>query len=390
MSRVARAKSWEIWKNGEWEKTLDRCEEDLEWAQSKFNVNLVASMMSSRCSHTADRTQLTMVTSQRDLNVKADKTLDAVGQLRELISTFVNTRQTSLPSELEISLGMVENNGSNDFEQLMEAGQQGLRCVMKQSIGSSPMIADKLVDSPGPSSPIPSRGGSADTHEVEKWQTTLYNFHVQTGVLPTCKVINGEVTRTSDMAVDGGVYSDIWQGLYLNHGKVALKALRNTKADDPRSQERFRREVELWSRLKHDHILQFYGIVTNIGKHIHMVSPWQENGNILKYVESHPYINRLWLMGGAASGLEYLHANKIVHGNMKCRTVQYSGHGKGEASAFMFRQWFWAQDSPQHPGTLGRSMHIRLWDVQIGGRSHVDERFGHPNSTRRERQMAGS
>ncbi|KAJ3538229.1 hypothetical protein NMY22_g5248 [Coprinellus aureogranulatus] len=36
MSRVARAKSWEIWKNGEWEKTLDRCEEDLEWAQSKF------------------------------------------------------------------------------------------------------------------------------------------------------------------------------------------------------------------------------------------------------------------------------------------------------------------------------------------------------------------
>ncbi|KAJ3510027.1 hypothetical protein NMY22_g16101 [Coprinellus aureogranulatus] len=124
MSRVARAKSWEIWKNGEWEKTLDRCEEDLEWAQSKFNVNLVASMISSRCSHPADRTQLTMVTSQRDLNVKADKTLDAVGQLRELISTFVNTRQTSLSSELENSLGMVENNGSNDFEQLMEAGQQ--------------------------------------------------------------------------------------------------------------------------------------------------------------------------------------------------------------------------------------------------------------------------
>jgi len=36
--------------------------------------------------------------------------------------------------------------------------------------------------------------------------------------------------------------------------------------------------------LKNEHILPFYGIVTDLGQHIHMVSPWQENGNVLEYV----------------------------------------------------------------------------------------------------------
>jgi hypothetical protein len=35
--------------------------------------------------------------------------------------------------------------------------------------------------------------------------------------------------------------------------------------------QRFENEINLWSDLKNEHILPFYGIVTNLGQHIHMV-----------------------------------------------------------------------------------------------------------------------
>lgn len=63
--------------------------------------------------------------------------------------------------------------------------------------------------------------------------------------------------------------------------------------------------MEIWANLSHEHILAFYGVVTDVGLNIHMViqlirsidyslcscyfvqvSPWQENGNVLQCVDS--------------------------------------------------------------------------------------------------------
>lgn len=49
--------------------------------------------------------------------------------------------------------------------------------------------------------------------------------------------------------------------------------------------QRFETEIHVWDKLKHPHILSFYGIVTNLGP-IHMVSPWQTFGNVLESVLS--------------------------------------------------------------------------------------------------------
>lgn len=35
--------------------------------------------------------------------------------------------------------------------------------------------------------------------------------------------------------------------------------------------QRFVREIQVWSKLTNKHILSFYGIVTDQGKHMHMV-----------------------------------------------------------------------------------------------------------------------
>ena len=108
------------------------------------------------------------------------------------------------------------------------------------------------------STPGPSRGGTRDAHDLEKLEDTLFQFHIRTGTLPVNKILNEEVVKVGDLPIAGGVYSDIWPGMWLGQKKVgaessglrsscfskvlrfamqvALKALRNTKADDPRAQ----------------------------------------------------------------------------------------------------------------------------------------------------------
>jgi hypothetical protein len=70
----------------------------------------------------------------------------------------------------------------------------------------------------------PSRSRSTptvrDSQRYLQYQRGLIKLHRETGIPPTIKVLNGEVTRSSDLAVDGGVYSDIWIGTWLGEEKV--------------------------------------------------------------------------------------------------------------------------------------------------------------------------
>ena len=137
--------------------------------------------------------------------------------------------------------------------------------------------------------------------------------------------------------------------------------------------QRFEEEISLWANLKNNHILPFYGIVTDLGQHMHMVHQyflqkvyglylfrchpgkrmamylsvycfnwysWVNWNSILSFVKSNPQANRIHLVLrnfvflilifsilnisqilGAAKGLEYLHSCKIVHGNGLLETI---------------------------------------------------------------------
>lgn len=45
-------------------------------------------------------------------------------------------------------------------------------------------------------------------------------MHHLTGIPPSIKILNGEVVKKGDLAIAGGTYSDIWEGIWLGGEKV--------------------------------------------------------------------------------------------------------------------------------------------------------------------------
>ncbi|KAG6910902.1 hypothetical protein DXG01_006585 [Tephrocybe rancida] len=205
-----------------------------------------------------------------------------------------------------------------DGQMVLHQDQTQLQSMRQNSGRDQLIVADIRSDSP---QPLPNDSQRYLEQQRQVVERGLAQLHQLTGIPPSIKLMNGEVKRIGDLAIAGGTYSDIWQGLWLGQKKVALKALRNIKANDPKAQKRFEHEIQIWAGLHDDHILPFYGIVTDQGQHIQMVSPWQEFGNVLEYTKNVANANRIRLLLGAAKGLEYLHGENIIHGNVKCANI---------------------------------------------------------------------
>jgi hypothetical protein len=296
-------------KMNEVENGLDKCLSDLDTAMNIFSVNANITI------HHAQRETQELVRS----NTAA--TTDLLYQIL--------TSQEEMRRVIEM-----QANGGHVAEQIMEAGQVQLRRLRespsKQQQPQRVASPDRMLLSSSPLSQTPEPEESK--HYLE-YQRGLFELHQKTGVPPTVKSLNGEVKKVGDLAVTGGTYSDVWVGLWLGQEKVALKALRNIKAGDAKAQKRFEHEIGVWSKLQHKNVLAFYGIVTDLGQ-IHMVSPWQEHGNVLEFVDQNPEANRLRLLSGAAEGLEYLHGSKIVHGNLKCANILVASDGNARICDF--------------------------------------------------------
>ncbi|KAJ7743310.1 kinase-like protein [Mycena metata] len=84
--------------------------------------------------------------------------------------------------------------------------------------------------------------------------------------------------------------------------------------------KRLAHEVSVWKRLDHKHILKLLGTVSDFGPYDSMVCPWLEQGSVSKYMERRGDLlsmaDRLQLLCGVADGLNYLHENSIVHGDL--------------------------------------------------------------------------
>ncbi|KAF9228621.1 kinase-like protein [Gyrodon lividus] len=231
------------------------------------------------------------------------------------------------PREVERAVQQ-HNTGGNGAHELMRLGQERLVGIRGDERIPDPPLTLFGFNQAMVESPVSSRPPSPITTVQNQIEQALLDLHRLTNIPPTIPILNNQVKKTNGMPVRGGPYSHIFEGRWLGEKKVALKTLRILDEHDPKAkrlQMRFEHEIIVWSQLKHENVLRMLGIVTNMGL-IHIVSPWQSN-DVRNYRRENPDANPLKLLSQAAKGLEYLHSQHIVHGQIKCNNLLVDEEG---------------------------------------------------------------
>ncbi|KZS87881.1 kinase-like protein, partial [Sistotremastrum niveocremeum HHB9708] len=58
-----------------------------------------------------------------------------------------------------------------------------------------------------------------------------------------------------------------------------------------------------------------------------LVSPWMTHGTVMEYIEDHPEVDRVLIMSEICEGLVYLHAQDVIHGDLKGPNIFVSDRG---------------------------------------------------------------
>ncbi|KAG1891984.1 kinase-like domain-containing protein [Suillus subluteus] len=147
------------------------------------------------------------------------------------------------------------------------------------------------------------------------------------------------IAKDGDYPVARGGFGEIWKcTLYIipRPVKVAVKALQVYAADQrgaakTKKIKRIKRELRICAKLKHANILPVYGHTYGFGPFLAIVSPWAENGNLSDYLELEvaalTLVRRFQILRDIIAGLQYLHANSVIHGDFNGPNVLIHGDG---------------------------------------------------------------
>ncbi|KAF9442464.1 kinase-like protein [Macrolepiota fuliginosa MF-IS2] len=136
--------------------------------------------------------------------------------------------------------------------------------------------------------------------------------------------------KTAPHANHSGDRTDVFVGYLTNTDntkvKVAIKVLRMTNDEEAVTNltKYLTRETVAWHRLNHPNILKFFGLDSSLGQFgcPALISPYCDNGTVNNYLKSHSDINtRLFIIKGVSEGLQHLHQQEVVHGNINPSNV---------------------------------------------------------------------
>ncbi|KAG6861957.1 hypothetical protein C0995_009141 [Termitomyces sp. Mi166 len=145
----------------------------------------------------------------------------------------------------------------------------------------------------------------------------LFRLCRKSELCPRC--FNLQDVNIEEYPVTGGGFSEVYKGEYCGI-PVCVKVVKVYQTSNCSALHKaFYCEAVLWGQLSHPNILPFYGIhsLGDNRKRISLVSPWMHNGNVRNFLKVKPNINRNTLMSDVADGMLYLHANGVIHGDLK-------------------------------------------------------------------------
>ncbi|KAG6888776.1 hypothetical protein C0995_006105 [Termitomyces sp. Mi166 len=151
------------------------------------------------------------------------------------------------------------------------------------------------------------------------------------GLYPTFyELTNVTISKTSESS---GGFADIYKGDFRGQ-EVCIKMVRLYKNTDmAHFMKVVSREAILWGQLRHPNLLPFYGIYSHDDR-VSFVAPWMENGDINEYLKRNQTSNRVVLTYDVAQGLEFLHENGIIHGDLKGPNILVNKAGRAHLADF--------------------------------------------------------
>ncbi|KIJ67424.1 hypothetical protein HYDPIDRAFT_108191, partial [Hydnomerulius pinastri MD-312] len=257
------------------------------------------------------------------------------------------------------------------------------RRVMKQTMEDEKMnaeLADKLasthLEDAGPStltptfnsyiqshsrtpSPVPVTLASTAGSSTRSWSLSSDLNSYVTEWLSGIPNLTGRVCKLSEHPVAFGGFSDIWSctldrrsSVMVFHREeeddrdhrsvnpaVAVKAVRihaDGGEDIAKKCKRVTRELEVWKRLKHSNILPLYGVTFGFGPLPAMVCPWMDHGTITTHLQQGQLsmIERWELLCDTIAGLDYLHSESVIHGDLSGANILINRYGNAVLSDF--------------------------------------------------------
>ncbi|KAG2042014.1 kinase-like domain-containing protein [Suillus americanus] len=163
----------------------------------------------------------------------------------------------------------------------------------------------------------------------------------------TLRDLSKYITKDGDYPVARGGFGEIWKCTFhmdRRSVKVAVKALQVYAADQLGAAKtkkikaspstkgcRIKHELKICAKLKHANILPVYGYTYGFGPFLAIVSPWAENGSLSDYLEVEgaalTLVRRFRILRDIIAGLQYLHANSVIHGDFNGPNVLIHGDG---------------------------------------------------------------
>ncbi|KIJ10805.1 hypothetical protein PAXINDRAFT_85450, partial [Paxillus involutus ATCC 200175] len=149
--------------------------------------------------------------------------------------------------------------------------------------------------------------------------------------------LTGSVTREGEHPFASGSYGDIYRGTLRVRG-TSTDVHSFIPSNPPRLTvrlaryfvQRLNREIRVWLNLKHINVLPLFGTTMGFGQFPAMVCPWLEDGPLTSYLERRD--DRLTmgkrLLHDVAVGLQYLHSQTVIHGDLSGSNVLIHGDGR--------------------------------------------------------------
>ncbi|KAJ7585699.1 kinase-like domain-containing protein, partial [Mycena floridula] len=97
--------------------------------------------------------------------------------------------------------------------------------------------------------------------------------------------------------------------------------------------QRLKKEATVWLRLGHRNIAEFHGVCV-VEDRPALVSLWYSNGTASQYLIAKDIPTKLAIINGIALGIQYLHSQNIVHGDIKGNNVLITDSGTAVVTDF--------------------------------------------------------